>query len=445
MLERAPAGRDWNATIRDVVEGRWTNPETGKPATMPFETIEIAEDLSGGAADLVAPLKLGSRLAVVCDENTREALGARVVQELKSIASIDELVLPNGFAATQANVAGISDRTRAADAIIAVGSGTINDSCKYATFLDGRPYAVFGTAASMNGYAASTASIKLASGMKASLPTHAPRGIFLDLKVAADSPVRLRAAGLGDSLCRPTAQIDWWASHRLLGTHYTATPYDLTDPDEPEMLASAPRLASGDIEATGVLQRVLTLCAMGVCFTGVSNHGSMGEHLVSHWLDMFAGERHPGSLHGEQVGVAAIAIMGLQHWMLAMDEPPEIGPTVVDERAFFDRYGPEIGAQCLTEFRQKAFDQAGANAFNRRAREIWPELRAELNAKALPVETMRSALAAAGGAVDGAGLGLPPDLWREALLRAREIRGRWSFLDFAADAGLLERYVQTLA
>ena len=32
------------------------------------------------------------------------------------------------------------------DALIAIGSGTINDLCKYASAQDGKPYAVFATA-----------------------------------------------------------------------------------------------------------------------------------------------------------------------------------------------------------------------------------------------------------------------------------------------------------
>ena len=55
---------------------------------------------------------------------------------------------------------------------------------------------------------------------------------------------------------------------------------------------------------------VLTLCGLGVCFTGVSHHGSMGEHQVSHWIDMFAGKGHPGTTHGQQVGVASLANPG---------------------------------------------------------------------------------------------------------------------------------------
>ena len=70
--------------------------------------------------------------------------------------------MPGGLQCDEETVARIGERTRHADGVVAVGSGVLNDSCKHATFLDGRPYAVFGTAASMNGYGASTASVTLA-------------------------------------------------------------------------------------------------------------------------------------------------------------------------------------------------------------------------------------------------------------------------------------------
>jgi glycerol-1-phosphate dehydrogenase [NAD(P)+] len=287
--------------------------------------------------------------------------------------------------------------------------------------------------------------VTLANGFKTSLPAHAPRGIFLDLAVSAAAPAWLSAAGLGDSLCRPTAQVDWWASHRLFGTHYSNTPYALQEGDEGPMIETAARLAGGDVTAVGILQRVLTLCGLGVCFTGVSNHGSMGEHLVSHWIDMFAGERHPGTIHGQQVGVASIAIARLQHRILSLDAPPQVRATVVDEAGMKERYGPEIGAMCVAEMRKKALDEAGAAAFNRRMADLWPILRGELRAFTLPVETMEEALKAAGGPTDAASLGLDPGLWRQAMKHAREIRGRWSFLDYADDAGLLDDFLDAEA
>ena len=69
---------DWNELIRDVVAGNWKDPTTGKAATVPFEVIRIEDDLEGGEADMLAPLKLGKRLAVVSDANTHEAMGRRV-------------------------------------------------------------------------------------------------------------------------------------------------------------------------------------------------------------------------------------------------------------------------------------------------------------------------------------------------------------------------------
>lgn len=433
--------RNWNAVIEDVVKGRWTDPATGKPAKVPFETIFLAESLDGGDADMVAPLKLGKRLAVVSDVNTQEALGRRVAKSLKALGAIDEVVLPGDIECDEPTIAIIRDRTRHADAVVAVGSGTLSDSCKYATFLDGRPFATFGTAASMNGYAASTASVTLANGYKTSLPAHAPRGIFLDLKVSADAPTWLSAAGLGDSLCRPTAQIDWWASHRLFDTFYSATPYALQITEEAPTIAAAEGIGKHDLDAVGSLQRLLTLAGLGVCFTNVSNHGSMGEHQVSHWIDMFAGPAHPGTTHGQQVGVASLAMARLQNEILSNPKPPRVQATAISQEDFIDRYGQDLGIICYAEARKKALDAPGAAAFNEKLARLWPELRVELQAFAMPADEMEAALRKAGAPTTATEMGLPRKVWRDAMKYARDVRNRWSFLDLADDSGLLDDFL----
>lgn len=432
---------DWNAFIADIVRGKWTDPATGRPAKVPFESIVLAETLDGGEADMVAPLKLGRHLAVVSDTNTVDAMGRRVAKHLRPLGLIDEIIVPSDIGCDEPTVAMIQQKTRHADAIVAVGSGSLTDACKFATFKDGRKYACFGTAASMNGYAASTASVTLANGYKTSLPAHAPRGIFIDLAVSAAAPGWLSAAGLGDSLCRPTAQIDWWASHRLFDTFYSDTPYRLIAADEPDMIRTAPGLARHDLQSNGHLHRVLTLCGLGVCFTGVSHHGSMGEHQVSHWIDMFAGDAHPGTTHGQQVGVASLAIARLQCELLALDVPPRIKPTRISEAAFVARYGDDIGRMCYAEAKKKAFDAAGADAFNAKLAGLWPELRAELKAFVMDPSDMHKVLASAGGPVSASELGLPRDVWRSAMKHARDVRNRWSFLDLADDAGLLDAFL----
>lgn len=432
---------DWNALIREVIAGDWKDPATGKAAIVPFETIRIEESLDGGAADVTAPLKLGKRIAVVSDTNTVEAMGRRVGKEMRGLGTVDEVVFPGDTHCDEATIAHMQHATRHADGVVVVGSGSLCDTVKYATFKDGRPYAAFATAASMNGYAAGTASVTLANGYKTSLPAQAPRGVFIDLEVNAAAPTWLPAAGLGDSLCRPTAKVDWLAAHRLLDTSYSETPFDLLVEDEKRMIDTAEGLSKNSVESNGHLYRVLILTGFGNVITGTSHSGSMGEHQVSHWIDMFAGAAHPGTTHGQQVGVASLAIARLHEELLSLDKAPRIKPTSISEVDFIRRYGEDIGKMCFAEAKKKSFDAAGAAAFNARLERIWPELRAELKSAMLSPAQMKQTLAAAGGPTTATELGLPRDIWRKAMKHAREIRNRWSFLDLADDAGLLDDFL----
>ncbi|TIP75647.1 MAG: sn-glycerol-1-phosphate dehydrogenase [Mesorhizobium sp.] len=436
-----PAAGSWTALIDDILDGHWTNPETGKKAVVPYDRIVIEESLEGRAADLVSELDLGERFTVVADPATYDALGERVARELKTLGPVDVVILDHPHA-DMANVESLAVKLADADAVVAVGSGTINDLCKFVTGRNGRRYCVFGTAGSMNGYTSTTASITLESGLKVSLPSHAPSGFFVDLGVSAAAPTYLSAAGFGDCLCRSVAQIDWWMSHRLLGTAYHQVPFLIQEQDEAALNERAARLAEHDIEANGYLYRVLTLCGLGISFTGVSNHGSMGEHQISHYIDCFAGERHPGTLHGTQVGVASLTMARLQQAMLASDKPPVVKATKIHPDDMVRRMGPAVAAQCLDELKNKAFDETGAAAFNERLQELWPTLRQELKQFMVPVDEMQRLLKTTGGPISAAELGTPADFYREAVVHCREMRNRFSFLDIAADAGMLEDFAR---
>ena len=427
--------------ISDIVEGRFVDPDSGKRLTVPYRSIVIDRSLEGREFELVAALGLGHRLAVVSDVATHAALGQRLEAALSEYCEVQSIVLEHPHA-DEGWLETLSARTRDADALIAVGSGTLNDLCKYVTFQTGRPYAVFGTAASMNGYTSTTSSITLRSGLKTSLPAHAARGVFIDLEVSAAAPAYLSAAGFGDSLCRSTAQVDSWLAHRLLGAPYTSTPFALQESDETEMLAQARGVAGGDLGALAPLHRVLTLCGLGVSLTGTTNHGSMGEHQISHYIDCFAGARHPGTLHGQQVGVSSISMARLQAYFLSLDAPPTLGPTLVDYPDMLRRFGPLVAPQCLEQWQQKALSAEGAAALNARLRDLWPDLVRECRAFMIPAEILEARLKEAGGPTNALELGLEPNFYHEAVLHAREMRNRFSVLDLLADAGLLEERVR---
>ena len=56
----------------------------------------------------------------------------------------------------------------------------------------------------------------------------------------------------------------------------------------------------------------------------------------------------------------------------------------------------------------------------------------------IPVDEMERLLIAAGAPTTAADLGLDPEFYREAVRHGHEMRDRFSFVDIAANAGLLE-------
>ena len=430
----------WTAHIDDVRAGRWINPKTGERAPRaPVDHIAIAESLEGAEAEMVGACGLRGALAIVADPDTWDAMGARIAAALRRARrKVREVILERRPHATLAEAAVLVERLSDVGGVVVVGSGTLNDLGKYATAQEGRSCCVFGTAASMDGYTSQTASMRLESGLKISVPAHAPKGVFLDLGVLAAAPPHMAAAGFGDCLCSSVARIDWWMSHRLLGTPYHEEPYLIAQADAAELNARAGGVRAGEIEAIGYLARSLTLSGLGCNFTGVSNHGSMGEHQISHYIDCFAGGRHPGTLHGQQVGVATLTMARIQQRLLGEAHPPRLRPTRIDSDDMARRMGPEIAKQCEAQYRGKALDGDGAARLNARLAELWPDLRRECLRFAEPVGEMHARLAAAGGPTTAEELGLPTALYREAVRHAHEMRDRFSFADLACDAGLLD-------
>jgi glycerol-1-phosphate dehydrogenase [NAD(P)+] len=166
----------------------------------------------------------------------------------------------------------------------------------------------------------------------------------------------------------------------------------------------------------------------------------MGEHLISHYVDMMA-QPHPGTFHGEQVGVASLVMRRLQDRILALEAPPTLHPLPIDEAELRRHYG-SLADACIAELAGKALDAAACDRLNGWLGHHWQELRAELSEVALPVARLTQALEAVGGPATGAGLGLGPGFWRGAIRHAREVRNRFSMLDVAAHAGLLAAFAE---
>jgi glycerol-1-phosphate dehydrogenase [NAD(P)+] len=424
--------------LGEVVGGRWRDPDSGEAVTVAIDAMVVAPSLRGREADDVRALGLGRRLALLSDAITHEVLGAQVEAALRGIATVDAIVLPVPAHADDTTVAQVRTASARADALVAVGSGTINDLAKYAAALDGKPYAVFATAPSMNGYTSANAAITV-DGHKKTLPATLARGVFVDLGVLAAAPARMIRAGLGDSLCRSTAQVDWLLSHHLLGTPYRQAPFDLLAADEQALLEGAAGLLMGEREVMARLARTLLLSGLGMTLCGGSMPASQGEHLVSHYIDMCAPAARAPFLHGEQVGVATLTMARLQEAMLAGDAPV-VQASDATQAQLQRHFGMRTGDACWDEFAPKRLDAQRAAELTQRLARQWPVLRERAAGVQVRADALEATLRRAGAPRMPRDIGLDDAFYAGAVRHARLLRNRYTFLDLADDAGRLAAF-----
>lgn len=417
-----------------LLAGRYPDPETGELLRSESRSIAIEDSLDGMEAELLRDLSLGRKLALIADERTYAALGARIERAISGTFTVQRLVKLGTVHADGETIARLAAEVATdVDAVVAVGSGTLNDLSKMVALERNVPQVVFATAPSMNGYTSLSASITI-GGVKRSVRARTPVAAFFDLSVLAAAPPPMIQAGLGDSSCRPTCQADWLISHLLLGRPYREAPFALLAGDEPALFDDAGALLSGDLASMRRLARTLVLSGFGMTMCGGSFPASQGEHLLSHYVEMMRPSGVDEALHGEQIGVCALAMARIQDAILAHDDPPVIRPSTVTRDDVIAHFGPLVGAACWTELAPKLFDAARAEEATADLRRHWDAIRTRIAAVTHGADRMAKVLAAAGAPATPEALGWTPQLLADALAHAREIRNRYTFLDFAADA-----------
>jgi len=424
--------------IARLVNGAFADPD-GDGKTMlsvPTRSVVIADSLKGTEAEVIRALNLEPPYAVISDPNTYSVLGERVEKALESLGPVIKIHLGDNPYADMASAEALCVETTKAGTLVAVGSGTINDLCKYAAAKQGKQCAVFATAPSMNGYTSVNSAIT-EHGHKKSLVTTAPDGVFMDLEVLAAAPKRMIQSGLGDSVCRATAQADWLLAHLLFDSEYREAPFSLLADDEKGLLAEPEALVSGDLDAMGRLARLLVLSGMGMTVCRGSFPASQGEHLISHYIEMMHPSDWNVALHGEQIAVTTCVMARLQERVL-QGTTPRLSMSAPTKQSIVSHFGEEVGPACWDEFEKKRLTKDAAEKLNARIEQSWPNIVEKLSAVLIPSETLGSVLRRAGAPVGHGDINLDETFFSNAIGHAREIRNRYTFLDLAADAGMLD-------
>ncbi|MDI6449594.1 iron-containing alcohol dehydrogenase [Anaerobaca lacustris] len=381
------------------------------------------------------------RAVVVADSRTWEVCGRRVLAALKrTYEDAYEIVVADGEHGTpvcdEATFQTLLARLREAkpEVMVAVGSGVVNDLCKWASFEMGIPYLVVATAASMNGYPAANVAATIA-GVKVLLEARPPLAVIAEPQTIAGAPHEMIEAGFGDTIAKHQSNTDWWMNHRLFGEYHCNFCAGIVADLEPLYLDRPEEIKEGDVSAVEGLFAALFWSGVAMTLVGTSAPASGGEHLLSHTLDMIASVRgHRHDLHGRQVGVGTILSAALYEKILAIESPEFCTmPAQVDAGFWSDVAVAEAVA------RQYEAKRAGLDAVRRHLaeRNTWDRLRAELAERSRRPQEIRGWLERAGGATCAAHIGCSTQQLRDAALHMHEIRKRFTVVDLAWMMGVL--------
>lgn len=414
--------------------------------------------LARSAGPLKASLPEGPWL-LVADEKTLEVAGQAVIDSLKDAGVSVSLYLVEPAAGESVPVANDAKvellrahLTRAGQAappvaVVAVGAGTVNDIAKMATFQAGIPYAVVGTAPSMNGYTSAIAAI-LSEGVKVTLPCHAPVACLADLDVMAQAPYRMIASGFGDLISKPVSNADWRLSFRLLGSHYSPETIKLVEQGFALLEGIAPRLRERDPEAVGRLTGTLCVSGLAMAVAGSSAPASGGEHLISHYIDMthFAfGQPH--DFHGCQVGVGTITTAALYEKLTAMN-PDDIdvearvaalAPVDAYEEGVREHFG--VLSEAVVGHMRNIYPTPEVLRTRLSALKAqWSSIIEDVNGSLRPAASIRDELVAAGCPVTFAEIDVDDERARRATVHCKDIRARYTILHLAFELGVLDAW-----
>ena len=289
----------------------------------PLSGYEIS---SGAIAKIPEILKKYKRIYLVSDENTYKAAGERVEKILSECGKLysrciltGEWVLPNAetigkillYASDINAKSDIFKYSPMPDFILAVGSGTVNDSCRLVSYRLGIPYGIVGTAPSMDGYASAGSPI-LHDGTKSTVQGTTPKYIIADTDIMKDAPFDMMLAGIGDMFGKYTGILDWELARDCTGEYFCGRIADDVINATNKCLENGYRLNERDEDAVKAIIEGLLVTGLGMAYTGNSRPASGAEHIIAHAWELYDIENGISpNLHGLEVCEATrlVAIM----------------------------------------------------------------------------------------------------------------------------------------
>lgn len=396
---------------------------------------------------------------IIADVNTYSAAGRQVEEILKTNGIHLEQTFvfsdPDLYAEMK-YVDQLGDVLSSSQAIpIAVGSGTINDLTKLASYRYSRQYMSVATAGSVDGYTAFGASITEKS-FKQTFYGPAPMAVIADLDVIADAPLEMNAWGYADLMAKIPAGADWIIADALGVEPINQISWRLVQNPLRKLISNPSGIKHRDHQALCFLMEGLIMSGLAMQQAQSSRPASGAEHQFSHLWDN-QHHKHNGKTpsHGFKVAVGSLASLALYEALFDL-----LGDSVekikTEKQSYWKDFAeiekeikntfssPVEAAQVIEQSRQKYIDFTNLEKRLNRVVEIWPELRRKLRHQLMEFSEFKAMLQQVDAPVAPMDIGIGVKRLKESYGLAQLIRKRYTILDFAKELGVFETCINII-
>ncbi len=260
------------------------------------------------------------KVLVVSDPNTNPFI-LNFKENLENNAKLVKYVLLNdkNLVPDMAAILEIEKEIDSIDYVLGVGSGSINDLCKYVAKRNNIESGIYGTAPSMDGYLSKGAGI-MVDGFKITYPVNVPHDCLVDSKVISSAPKILIASGFGDILGKYTCLTDWKLSNILNGEEINYEAYNMMKNALDDTINHYIDISKYDYNGVSILMNALLVAGTSMAICGNSRPASGSEHHQSHYIEMyFVKIKKPIPSHGLKVALGTLVSIELYNHLKETD------------------------------------------------------------------------------------------------------------------------------
>lgn len=419
--------------------------------SLPNQDIYVGRNLIPRLPGYIKKRGLGTHCVVVCDENTYRVAGEKVYNALKD-AGFDAILLKfereEELVPDQRTIGELLLTIQPeTEFLVAVGSGSITDTCRVNAMRCHLPFVSVGTAASMDGYTSVVAPLIL-NGVKIHRAGPCPEIILCDLDVLATAPVKMVRSGVGDVLGKYIAIADWQIGNIINDEPYCHTCGEIVLEAVDKLLANIPDILNRTEKGMKVLIEGLLLAGITIMIVGHTRAVASVEHNIGHFIEMKTLEKFGKTpSHGTTVGVATLLVYPFfkkfaQDDISAIDVSSLKPMDPAARREFMlNSYGKVAAESIMEENPGDFLTEEELHRRAQRAKDRFDDIKKVIDA--MPAyEAVVKAMTELGAPMTMAEIGVDKEMETAAMRCAKDYRTRYTLFKTMDELGILDRYLE---